>query len=263
MKPLRLGFPTQLHQQVAELVRDSISAETAVDTVLVVNSCARGQATPESDLDMAILMPPTTTADAVLALEEHWRNYLEGQALVKEFKQAGRFALLHLDFFNGQFTPTVWEEGAGGPDGFELEVGNRLAYSAPLGEAGPYLKQLQAQWLPYYADDLRQQRLGMVRDACLYDLAHVPMYVGRGLHFQAFDRLYKGFQEFLQAVFIARRTYPLAYNKWIREQVEVWLGEPELYQALPSILSVSNFESAELTEKAEVLQSLLERWAQP
>ena len=44
---------------------------------------------------------------------------------------------------------------------------------------------------------------------------------------------------------MARRTYPLAYNKWIREQVADWLALPKLYKELPPILSVRNIESAE------------------
>jgi hypothetical protein len=76
-----------------------------------------------------------------------------------------------------------------------------------------------------------------------YDLDHVPFFVGRGLYFQAFDRLYKAFQEFLQALFIARRVYPIAYNKWIHEQVAVRLGLPELYAQLPKILEITRLES--------------------
>jgi hypothetical protein len=72
--------------------------------------------------------------------------------------------------------------------------------------------------------------------------------------------LYKAFQEFLQALFVARRTYPLAYNKWIREQVTEWLSLPDLYQELPPILSVRRMESAEIGEKADALRVLLERW---
>ena len=100
----------------------------------------------------------------------------------------------------------------------------------------------------------------MVRAACSYDLEHVPLFVGRGLYFQAFDRLYKSFQEFLQALFIARGVYPLAYNKWIRMQVAEWLGLPELYQRLPGILSVKNIESTERMDKANDLKGLLETW---
>jgi hypothetical protein len=90
-----------------------------------------------------------------------------------------------------------------------------------------------------------------------------PFYLGRGLYFQAFDRLYKAFHEFLQALFVARRTYPLCYNKWIQEQVIEWLSLPDLYKELPPILSVRNIESAEVGEKAEALRALLDRWACP
>src|SRR5207253_3099325 len=51
-------------------------------------------------------------------------------------------------------------------------------------------------------------RLAMVREACARDLEAIPFLLNRGLYFQAFDRLYKAFQEFLQALFVARRIYP-------------------------------------------------------
>ena len=57
VKPI---FPTKLHQDSAELIRDYFLKIPNVDTVLVVNSCARGQAVPESDLDFAILINPDT-----------------------------------------------------------------------------------------------------------------------------------------------------------------------------------------------------------
>jgi hypothetical protein len=141
-----------------------------------------------------------------------------------------------------------------------VEIGNRVAYGVPLQSVGRHFQHLQSTWLPFYGDGLRLERLTMVRRACAYDLDHVPFYVRRGLHFQAFDRLYKAFQEFLQALFIARRTYPLAYNKWIREQVEGWLGLPELYRELPKILSVRDIESDQLVGKANDLCRLMERW---
>jgi hypothetical protein len=72
--------------------------------------------------------------------------------------------------------------------------------------------------------------------------------------------LYKAFQEFLQALFIAHRTYPIAYNKWIREQVETRLGLPELYAQLPHILEVSQLESDAVVHNAEHLRALLEHW---
>ena len=57
----------------------------------------------------------------------------------------------------------------------------------------------------------------MVRRYCLNNLNHIPLYVNRASYFQAFDRPYNAIQEFLQALFIAYQTYPIAYAKWIRE----------------------------------------------
>ena len=126
--------------------------------------------------------------------------------------------------------------------------------------SGSHFKSLQAQWLPYYDEALRLARLPMVFAACANDLEHVPYFARRELYFQAFDRLYRAFQEFLQGLFIARRVYPLAYNKWICLQVESWLGLPDLYRELPLILSIQKLESDELSAKARHLQTLLDAW---
>jgi predicted nucleotidyltransferase len=252
----RFDFPTTLHHDVAALVEGFFAAHAVVDTVLVVNSCARGKATAESDLDMAVLTHETDSAADARGLESSWRDYAAAQSLVRRFLQSGRFAHVHVDIFDGRFSPPVWDDG-GGPDTFEVEIGNRVAHAAPLRGPGPCFLRLRSEWLPYYGDDLRRKRLAMAVEACAYDLDHVPFFLRRGLCFQAFDRLYKAFQEFLQALFIARRTYPIAYNKWIREQVEEWLGLPDLYRDLPQVLSVRDMESSELASRAETLRALL------
>lgn len=260
MKYPLLKFPTSLHEQAAETAYRFFQPQAAVDTVLVVNSCARGQAVPESDLDMQVLVCPNTPVEEVTRLEVLWQQELTSNDVLRKYRESGKHAHVHLDLFRGEYTPATWDDG-GGPDWFEVAIGNQLAYAAPMHTAGRFYRQLQAEWLPYYNMDLRSQRLAMVRAACAYDLDHVPFFVQRGLHFQAFDRLYKSFQEFLQALFIAHRVYPLAYNKWIRMQVEEWLGLPELYQALPAVISVRNIESSELADRARDLGNLLERWA--
>jgi predicted nucleotidyltransferase len=254
-----LRFPTALHREMAGLAEDFFASHACVDTILVVNSCARGRAVAGSDLDMAVLITPTTPSQEVQSLTLKWEQFMATQPMVHRFRSTGRFTQVHLDIFDGRMTPTVWDDG-GGPDTFEIEIGNRVAYSAPLCVTGTYFRQLQSQWLPYYEEQLRLSRLAMVREACARDLEAVPFFLGRGLYFQAFDRLYKAFHEFLQALFVARRTYPLAYNKWIREQVAEWLSLPELYEELPSILSVRRIEGADLAENAAALRVLLERW---
>ena len=249
-------FPTILHRELAEVVRDYFMAVQGVDTVLVVNSCARGQAVPESDLDFAILISPgISTSDAKNA-EHHWQTYLETQTTFVRYKQSHQFAHLHLDIIDGNYSPGRLEPGE--PiDYFEVEIGNQILYSAPFDDAGEYFMELQNRWLPYYDEKLRLQRLLLSRSACEYDLDHIPFFMKRGLCFQAFDILCKAFQEYLQTLFIASKTYPIAYNKWIKEQIVLWLDKPALYPKLPSILSVSDIQSNEVNEKAHMLRELL------
>jgi predicted nucleotidyltransferase len=256
---MRSPFPTPAHQAVAEAIVDFFRGKPGVDAVLLVNSCARSMGTPESDLDLAILVDPTLPAEARVQLEQAWRCDYAAQPVYQHLRASGRFTGAHLDLIDARYESTVWDDG-GGPDGFELEIGNQVAYSLPLWEGNRAFADLKIHWLPYYNEALRQMRLTMVRAACLYDLEHVSFYVNRGLYFQAFDRLYKAFQEFLQALFISRRVYPLAYNKWIRLQVAEWLGLPELYAELPGILSITHFESAETAKKADDLRRLVAVW---
>lgn len=250
------GFPTNLHQDSAELVRDYFLKIPNVDTVLVVNSCARGQAVAESDLDFAILVNPDTTLAEIKNIETEWQIYSETQPTFLKFKQLNQFAHLHLDIIDGNYTPTILEVGVAS-DFFEIEIGNQICYSAAMDNAGLYFQELRNKWLPYYNEELRLQRLTMTRNACEYDLHHIPFFIKRDLCFQAFDILCKAFQEYLQTLFIANKTYPIAYNKWIKEQVVKWLNKPDLYPKLSPILSVRKIESNEINHKVEMLRELL------
>jgi hypothetical protein len=132
----------------------------------------------------------------------------------------------------------------------------------PLWERADRFERLRAKWLPYYGEELRKERLAATLRFCLNNLDHVPLYVKRGLYFQAFDRLYNAFQEFLQALFIMHRTYPIAYDKWIREQIEEILAMPELYKQLPGLFEINHFESQEIAIKARKLKHLVRKYVQ-
>jgi predicted nucleotidyltransferase len=251
-------FPTLLHGQAAEAVVE-FAMGSEVEAVILVNSCARGTALPGSDLDLALLVGPALCAEHRRSMERAWQGWYESRAIFRDLERLSRFARIHLDLFDGVFRPETWDDG-GGPDAFEIEIGNRVAHGVPLWERSSAFAELRARWLPYYGDDLRRERLAMVRSACRLDLERVRSGVGRTLYFYAFDRLYHAFQEFLQALFIANRVYPIAYDKWIREQVTGWLGLPGLYAELPALLEVRRLESDELLGKADRLLEMLEVW---
>ena len=256
-----LRFPTQLHERAAETVADFLADAPGIDTTLVVNSCARGRAVPQSDLDMAALVRESVTPEGVFELEKAWGEFATSNSVLSDFRRSGRFSKIHLDLFTGRFTAPCWDDG-GGPDDFEIEIGNRVAYAVPIRSAGELFSRLQTRWLPFYREPLRLERLTMARSACEYDLDHVPFFVERGLHFQAFARLYKALREFLQGLFIAHRSYPIAYDKWLHEQVAERLRLPDLYRELPPILSVNLVEGDELCDRADRLRLHLDRWLQ-
>jgi hypothetical protein len=239
-----LRFPTPRHEEIAQAAASFF--EGRAKAVLVTASCARGAAVPASDLDMIALVDTEQVGDT----QRSW----------DAFRPATLGDLtIHLDVVDGSYEPSVWDDG-GGPDDFELEVGNHVAHSALMWQEGTAFSDLEQRWLPYYDEALASQRLAMVREACLRDLAFIEPYLDRGLSFQAFDRLYKALREFLQAVLIARRTYPISYTKWIRYQIEDLLGEPELYRGLPPVLEVPSIEGRGMLVNRDRLTDLVERW---
>ena len=257
---LEATYPTPEHSIVAETIAEFFAANYSIDAVLLVNSCARGKATRDSCLDIVVLANPTSLRSQFAQLEADWAKFEDTNPVVQTLKKVGKYSEVHLDFTDGVFAPQERDEAAG-PDDFELGIGNLLAYSFPLWQGSDYWEHLKAQWLPYYDEALRRQRLNMVRHYCLNNLHHIPLYVQRGLYFQSLDRFYNAYREFLQALFITRRTYPIAYNKWIREQVEEILGLPELYSQLTHLFEIRHFESTEIADKAEEVEALLEKYA--
>src|SRR5258705_12392239 len=125
-----LKVPTELHREVAELAGDFFSAHASVDTILVVNSCARGRAVAGSDLDLAVLIMPTAAREEVQSLTALWQESMATHPLIHRFRSNGRVTQGHVDGFYGRMGPTVLGDG-GGPGRFEGEIGNRLAVSAP------------------------------------------------------------------------------------------------------------------------------------
>ena len=254
-----LPYPTPEHQKAAQAITDFFSNQEDVDTVLLTCSCARGKATPDSCLDIAVLLSKSTTKQKYEELDELWQAFYKADTVFQVLHKVGKYSEVHLDLISGRYI--IQEHGwTTGPDSFELEIGNHLVYSVPLWQRNEHFDELKQKWLPYYDDELRSQRLTMVRKYCLNNLDHIPTYVERGLYFQCLQRLHHAFGEFLQALFIQKRTYPIAYDKWIKEQIVEILGMPDLYKQLVGLFEISRLESKELTQKAEKLKALFKKY---
>lgn len=260
--PFHPAYPTQQHAFAAQVVTELFAGQPGVESILLVNSCARGKASPDSCLDILVLMKPDEFAKKSSLLSSYWQSHYPVDSVFENLLKVGAYSQVDLEFSNGLFHEPDhgWTSGA---DEFELEIGNTLAYSVSLWEGGSYWRELKNIWLPYYDEEMRARRLQMVVGYLKNNLAHIPLYSHRGLHFQCFKRFYHAFEEFLQALFIAKRTYPIAYDKWVKEEIVDILRLPELYEELPHLFEIEHFESQEIVHKANILAGLLEKYVEP
>jgi hypothetical protein len=89
-------------------------------------------------------------------------------------------------------------------------------------------------------------------------LNHIPPYSQCSLYFQCLKRLHHAFEETFQALFIAARRYPIAYDKWIEEQVSEILGRTEFYTLFVQVVTLPQLDAQILQEKASLLASVLD-----
>lgn len=250
------AYPTLEHERAAHAIRDFFAGQPAVDLVLLTNSCARGKATPDSCLDIAVIVEEGTP---VVPLETGWWAFHATAPAVAALGAVGAFSDVHLDILDLKVEPPDHPEDEY-PDDFEVMIGNYLIYAVPLRDRGDRLGRLREGWVPYYGEELRAARLARAIWCCRLHLDHIPLYVARGLWYQALDRLHLAVRAFLQALFISRRTYPIAYNKWLHEQVVEILGLPDLYRQLPLLFAISDITGTELNDKAAALHALADAY---
>ena len=257
--PVAAAYPTEEHRAAAEAISYFFSGLPETEAVLLVGSCARGKASPDSCLDTTVLVRPEVLSTEQPALERLWEDYQAREPAFRALERVGKYAFAECTFTEGCFRPRP-RHYTSGPDEFEPEIGNALVYSLPLWERGLYLESLKARWLPYYDEALRRKRLAEAMYYGRNNLGHIEPFVGRGLYLQAFRRLYDASMEFLRALFVSRRVYQIAYDKWIREQVVDILGLPAVYRTLVSLLEIAWFESDELIGKARTLERMYDEY---
>lgn len=258
--PLCPAYPSPAHAQAARAITGFFAGRWGVDAVLLTCSCARGKATRDSCLDIAVLVSADLSQSARQLAETAWEGEYATNPVFEQLRQTGLYSHVDLSFHNGEFGAPS-HSYTGGADEYELEIGNLLAWSSPLWEGNQRLTSLRRRWLPYYSEELRSQRLADLDYYFDNNLRHIGPYLERGLYFQCFQRYYHALGEFLQALFIRRRIYPIAYDKWIREQLVEVLDLPGVYRELVTLLEISRLESDELAGKADRLRGLYAQYA--
>src|SRR5260370_7160004 len=185
-------YTTHEHEQAGRAVVDFFAARDDTDAVILMGSCARGKAVRGCCVDFLILLRPDVFPRGKDPLERQWKEFYTSAETFRVLQQLGKYSHVDLDFIDGRFVPKArgWTSG---PDEFELEIGNTLVYAVPLWQRSDYLDRLKAQWLPYYSEALRQERLAMVRDFCVNNLHHIPLFLHPAPSFQPSNRLHHAF----------------------------------------------------------------------
>jgi predicted nucleotidyltransferase len=249
-------YPTIQHENAAKKIVDIYSKDKRVMSILLVCSCARGKATRDSCLDICVIVKNNSVIKSV---ENGFKRNYKKIREFKELRKVGKYS--HVDFFASDGKIEIQKrDWTSGPDDYEIEIGNIFVYSVVLFDRNKYFARLKKKFVPYYSERMRKKRLKEVKMYMNNNLDHIPLYVKRKLYFQAFNRLYNASQEFLQALFIKNRMYPISYTKWIKEQLVVILGKPEIYMQLVELLQIKNLESDEVAKKAQKLKSMSRKY---
>src|SRR5512133_1498765 len=170
---IKIEYPTTMHERAAEQVTAFFSKNENVQAVLLTCSCARGKATIDSCLDIAILFSTELCLEHRTEISDSWNKEYSENNFYKDFLNVGKYSHIDLEFIDGNFNEG-YHGWTSGPDAFELEIGNFVAYSKPLLKRDDYFDKLRSAWLPYYDDSMRQRRLNMVKERCLNNLHQIP-----------------------------------------------------------------------------------------
>jgi predicted nucleotidyltransferase len=249
-------YPTPQHEIASKRLIKIFSQENRVMSILLTCSCARGKATKDSCLDVCIIVK---TKNDINKIKKKFQTIYKKDKIFIKLLRVGKYSQIDLDVTDGKIKPSK-RNWTSGPDEYELSIGNIFFYSIILFDRNDYFKKLQKKYLPYYDENFRKKRLTEVKKFMLNNLNHIPIYIERGLYFQAFKRLYDATREFLQALFIKNKVYPIAYDKWIKEQLVDMLGQAKLYEEFVTLYEIKKLESKELVIKADKLKELINQY---
>ncbi|MGC9358778.1 MAG: hypothetical protein ACP5G7_00175 [Anaerolineae bacterium] len=253
---LEPGYPTQHHAAAAASALAYWAKVPNVEAVLLTCSCARNHAVPSSCVDLALLVPPTQEERFWEQELRRFESFAESDEAIAGLAAIVPWSAVDIDIFTGEF-PVPYHGYTSGADDYEVRIGNLLAWSSPLHTQGRRFEILRHLWLPYYDENTAIERQAMVLAYACNNLDHVEPYARRALLFQARKRLQHAAEEYLQALFIKHRLYPIAYDKWVAYQLRDVLGAESILLSLQQALGVELSVDG-LSRAASLLSELLD-----
>ena len=254
---MNFTFPTQSHQEAFEATVEHFKKKEGVLAITLVGSILRSQGSFDADVDVDVFVEDSKAIDTLSSeFDVVGPSILKG---LKDKSDTGCFfdIGLHIRTLNPQPHKRSWTDG---PGEFEIELGHSFVYCEPVFKRGAAYDSAKKKFLPYYNETLRNERLKEAGTFCLNNIEHIEPYVKRGLYFQAFERLHDACKEFLQALFISKRVYPLDYDKWVKYELVEILKMPGLYKEFVLLYELQKLESNELIEKGRHLYELYRKY---
>ncbi|MBI2639832.1 MAG: hypothetical protein HYW90_02980 [Candidatus Sungbacteria bacterium] len=250
-------FPSKSHEKAFWATVDFFKKKKVVLAITLVGSILRGKGSHDADVDVDVFVKDQTTIDELSKEFD-----IVGPSIIKSLKKnedTGRFfdIGLHIRTLNPKPKQRFWTSG---PDDFEIELGHSFVYCHPVFKRGNSYDRAKEKFFPYYNESLRKKRLKEVKMYCVNNIEHIEPYVKRGLYFQAFKRFHDAAKEFLQALFISKKVYPLDYDKWVKYELIEILKMPKLYKEFAPLYELKKLESDELIYKGRKLHSLLKKY---
>lgn len=248
-----LSFPTDFHKEVFEKSIDFLKKHPAVGAVSLGGSLGRGEGVPTSDVDLNAYLKLGSIPDVKEKLLQDFKSFA---ATLGDFSKIDKYFHVDLDVrsINIKPEPRRWTSG---PDEYEVEIGNAYVHCELVFELDQVFTNAKKQYVPYYNEEFRQKRFKEVLMYLNNNIGHIEPAVNRGLYFHAHKRLHDANREFLQALFISRKIYPIAYDKWVKKQLVEILNLSKLHEEFVALYELNKLESTELIEKGQKLSNLI------
>ena len=119
--PILPAYPSIYHQKAAEKFAAFFYTRFGVDAILLVNSCARGKASPDSCLDLAVILTPAAFKPARAVFENDWEAFYHHEPVFADLEKCGVHPNIEPYFCDGNFS-TLEHSWTSRPDEFEQEI---------------------------------------------------------------------------------------------------------------------------------------------